>query len=108
MPRFGFTGLLFQFGGEPKGGTLARFAADADFALHEGHQLLGDGKAQAGAAVLAGRGTIGLAKSLKEAPLSLNRNADAAVLHFESKRCVRVGFTLFGNPNDHFPFVSEF
>jgi hypothetical protein len=28
--------LLFQLGSEPKGGTPAKFAADADFTVHEG------------------------------------------------------------------------
>jgi hypothetical protein len=28
--------LLFQLGSEPKGGTPAKFAADADFPVHEG------------------------------------------------------------------------
>ena len=63
MPHCCFTGLFFELGGEPKRGTLARFAFDPDFTVHEGHQLLGNGKAQAGTAVLAGRGTIGLAKA---------------------------------------------
>jgi hypothetical protein len=47
MSRYHLTGLLFELGGEPKGGTFDRFAFNADFALHEAHQLLGNGKAQA-------------------------------------------------------------
>ncbi len=91
--RLGLTGLLLHLSGEPKSGTFARFAAETDFTLHEGHQLHGDGKAQAGAAVLAGRGTIGLAKGLKEVPLDLERNADSAVLNLEANLCVCRGFT---------------
>ena len=73
--------------------------------LHEGHQLLGNNKAQAGSAVHASRGTIGLAKSLKETPLGFERNADAAVLHFEPNLCMRLSFTRFGNPNDDLTFA---
>jgi PAS domain S-box-containing protein len=29
-------------------------------------------------------------------------------MHLESNLCVRLGFTHFGNPNDHFPFARKF
>jgi hypothetical protein len=108
MSRYHLTGLLFELGGEPKGGTFARFAFDPDFTLHEGYQLPGNGKAQAGAAVLAARGTIGLAKSSKEASLGFERNTDAAVLHLKSNFRMRLVFTPFGNPNDNLTFVCKF
>ena len=64
------TGLFFQFDRKPEGGALARLAAHADFAFHQCHQLLGDRQSQTGASVPAGGGPIGLAKRLKELPLS--------------------------------------
>jgi hypothetical protein len=108
MSRYHLTGLLFESGGEPKGGTLARFAFDPDFTLHKSHQLLGNGKAQAPTAVLATGGTIGLAECLKKAALGLEWYADAAVLHFNSNFCVRLGFRSLENPNDYLTFACEF
>ena len=70
LRRHGIAGLLFQLHRKPESEAFARFAFHADFALHSGHQLFGDRQAQAGAAVFTRGGTIGLAKRLKELPLS--------------------------------------
>src|SRR3989304_4244355 len=43
--------LFFQVQGEPEGGSLPRFALQADFPPHELHKLFRDGRAQARAAV---------------------------------------------------------
>src|ERR1700680_3667830 len=73
----GVAGLLFQLHSKPESGAFARLAFHADLTLHEGHQLLGDSQAQAGAAVFARGRTIGLAKRLKELSLSFRGNANA-------------------------------
>jgi hypothetical protein len=106
--RYKRLSLLLHLRGEPKSGSFARFAADAYFTFHQGHQLHGDGQAQASAAILAGHGTIGLAESLKEASLGLERNADPAVFYLKANPGLRRGFTPVRNPNDHFPFGGEF
>jgi hypothetical protein len=55
-----------QLGGEPEGAARAGHAAHADFAAHQLRQLLADGEAQAGAAVFAGGGGVGLLEGLEQ------------------------------------------
>ena len=60
----------FQRQSEPECGAFAMAAADADRAAHQFHELFGDRQPQAGAAVLPGGRTIGLAEFLETAPQS--------------------------------------
>ena len=68
-------------GREPdgEGGADARRAGDGDFALHHLRKLLRDGEAEAGAAILAGGGRVGLAEGLEEPAELLRGHADAGV-----------------------------
>lgn len=52
-------------------------------AAHEFGDLLGDGQAQAGAAVLPGQGVVGLLEGGKELGQYFRRDADAGIRHFE-------------------------
>ncbi len=72
-------------GGEPEAGTLARGAFNTDRAAHQFRQILADGQAQAGSAILAGGGTVSLLETLKQARPLILRETDAGVLHFKSK-----------------------
>ena len=70
-----------QFQLEPEGRAAAGFAGQADVAAHELQQLAGDGQPQPGAAVLAGRRTIGLREGLEQERLLRRGQADARVPH---------------------------
>ena len=54
-------------------------AAERDLAAEQPDQLAADRQAQSGAAVLAGRGAVGLREGLEHARLELGRDADAGV-----------------------------
>src|SRR5262249_14056300 len=59
--------------------SLADFAFDGDYALHEFDELLRDGKSQARAAVFARRRGVCLLERLEHAPLFVPGNADAGI-----------------------------
>ena len=61
----------------------SRFALDADGAAEHLGDLTADGKAQAGAAVFAGRAGFGLLEGLEDDLLFVGRDADAGVAHVE-------------------------
>ena len=54
-------------------------ALQADFAAQQARQFAADGKAQAGAAVLAAGGAVGLLEGFEDDPLLVLRNADAGI-----------------------------
>ena len=53
---------------------------------HHFHQLLADGEAEAGAAVLAGGGAIGLGKLVEDPRLRFPADAGTGVAHLEAQR----------------------
>ena len=61
----------------------ARLALDPDLAAHQLDQPAADRQAQAGAAVLARRGHVGLGERLEQLRRLLRRHADAGVAHRE-------------------------
>src|SRR5258708_5750122 len=65
--------------GKGEGRAEARRGGQGDVALHRLRELLGDGEAEAGAAILAGGRRVGLAEGLEQAGLLLGRHADAGV-----------------------------
>src|ERR1700676_3541609 len=104
----GVEGLLFQLHCKPESGASTWLAFHADLTLHEGHQLLANRQAQAGTPVIARGRTIGLAKRLKELPLSLDGNANSTVFHAKTYPCIRLGFALFRDPYDDLSCLREF
>ena len=70
---------------EPEGGAVAGLGFDADAPAHEVDDALGDRQAQAGAAVEAGGGGVGLAEGLEQARLRTGGDADAGVADFEAQ-----------------------
>ena len=69
--------------GEEERAAHARFAFEPDAAAHHLHKLARDGQAQAGAAVLARGGHVGLGERLEQFRRLLRRHADAGVAHGE-------------------------
>ena len=72
--------------GEPERAAHARLAAHAHLAAHQLRQLLADGQAEAGAAMFARGGGVGLLERLEQAVDFQLREADAAVAHFEAQQ----------------------
>ncbi len=70
---------------DPAGGALARLAVHPDATAHQRDQPARDGQAQAGTAVLAAGGGVGLLERLEDARELLGRHADAGVLHLEAQ-----------------------
>ena len=77
---------------EPEGRTLAGFGVDADLAAHQVDDAFADGQAQAGAAVQAGGGSIGLGEGVEQALLLGVADADAGVAHLEAQLVLGGGF----------------
>ncbi|MNZ63145.1 hypothetical protein D3C78_812840 [compost metagenome] len=75
-----------ELGGEPEAAALAGGAVDPDFAAHQPGQPAGDGEPEAGAAVLAGGGDIGLLEGLEQLLALELGDADAAVLYLEAQQ----------------------
>ncbi len=67
-----------------EGAALALDAVDRDRATHQGHQLAADRQAQAGTAVAARGGGVGLLELLEQARQRIGRDADAGVAHGEA------------------------
>src|SRR5574341_914810 len=76
---------------EPERRAAARAVVEADAALHELDQPLADREAEAGAALLPGRGRVGLAEAAEDAPAEVLRDAAAAVACGRRARCGRAG-----------------
>ena len=79
----GLGGLLTHLQGQVKvkHRAIALAAGHTDLPAHQLHQLFANGKPQAGAAIAAGGGAVGLLKLLEHALLRSLRHADAAVTH---------------------------
>ena len=98
--RAGACGLFRGIGTQWEAHRKAKAAANAgaalglNLALHFLHQLACNGQAQAGAAVFAAGGVIGLYKGFKQRFGVVIANADAAVFNAEAHalRVVRIGF----------------
>ncbi len=69
--------------GEVERAADARFAFEPDASAHQLDQPAADGEAQAGAAVLARGGHVGLRERLEQFRRLLRRHADAGVAHGE-------------------------
>ena len=81
---FGFLGsvtrgLVVERQVQREGAALARHARDADLAAEQACELAADGQAEAGAAVLAAGGAVGLLERLEDEALLVGRDADAGV-----------------------------
>ena len=112
-----------EAGREVEGAALADRALDPDPAAHHLHQLRGDGQAQAGAAVLARGGGVGLGEGLEDQPLLFGRDADAGVAHLEMQKwrvrecasgerppasvAANVAFTRHSNGDDDLAVLGE-
>ena len=70
-------------GRKAKGRAAPRLACQADRPAHHLAKLLGDTEAEPGAAVAAGRRTVCLSERVKDAPLFLRRDPDAAIADVE-------------------------
>ena len=71
-------------------------------------EFLGDGQAEAGAAVLAGGGGVGLFKGLEEAAHLFVGEADAGVGDGEVDKLAVVVFVLYTSLDDDFALLGEF
>ena len=78
--------------------AAAFLALDPDPAAHAFDQPGRDAQAQAGAAVLARRRSVGLLERLEDVRLLVRGNADAGVLHLEvqRRRCSRRSVAVLG------------
>ncbi len=79
--------LLRQHQGE--GAALARLAGHADIAAEQGGQVAGDRQAEAGAAIAAVGGAVGLAEGFEDALLLVRGNPDARVTHGKGNALAR-------------------
>lgn len=81
------------FGGQEEGerGTLTRSAPEGYGAFHEGGEFFGDGKAEAGAAVLAADGLIGLRERLEEVSLFGGVDPDTGIGDGEDELLIGFG-----------------
>src|SRR5258706_5150953 len=66
---------------EPEAGAAAGAIVEADVPLHQLDQALADGEAEAGAALLARGGGVGLREAAEDAAVEGFRNAGPAILH---------------------------
>ncbi len=75
-----------QPGGQPESAAHARLALRPGLAAHQLRQLPCDGQPQAGAAVLAGGGTVRLLEGIEQARQHLRFDTDAGVVHLETQQ----------------------
>src|SRR5688500_3042291 len=75
----GLRGVPWEF--EPESGAPARAVVETDAPVHHLDQALADGKAEAGAAFLAGGGRVGLGKAAEDARAESLRDASSPVVH---------------------------
>src|SRR3989442_13096982 len=83
MRLSGRSGMARQL--EPEGGAAAVAVLEADVAVHHLDQALANGEPEAGAALLARGGGIGLAEAAEEAGAEALGNAGAAVVHADAQ-----------------------
>ncbi|EKD34963.1 MAG: hypothetical protein ACD_75C02108G0002 [uncultured bacterium] len=79
-------GLFPQPRSKPEKRTSRAVAAHADIPFHELGQGLGNCETEAGAAIFAGCGAVGLGKAVKEQPLFFRGNADAGILNGKAQQ----------------------
>ena len=80
----------FERDRDGKGGAEALLAFHGDIAVHHFHQILGDGHAEAGAAVTVGRAGVLLGKGLKDLRNVFLAHTDAGVLDDKAHHAVVV------------------
>ncbi|ABS26438.1 hypothetical protein Anae109_2236 [Anaeromyxobacter sp. Fw109-5] len=85
-PRRGVRAAVPQGQQQREGAPLAGLALDLDRPAQQPRDLAADGQPQAGPAVLAARGAVGLLERLEDEPLLVRRDADARVRHRERDR----------------------
>ena len=104
-PRIGRPG---QPGTEAEDAALAEGAIDLDRAAHQFDQPPGDGKAEPGATIAAGDGTVALLKGCEQRGLLLRRHANAGVLDSgaHGDPCTIGGQRFHHHP--HLALFSEF
>src|SRR3970282_2276957 len=83
-------GLLVESYLKPEDAADPEFALHAHLAAHQFHQLLGDRRAQPGAAVGAGDVLVGLGETLEYSCLVLQGDTDAGIDHVEPE----LGFVI--------------
>jgi hypothetical protein len=87
---------------------MAEGAFDADLAAHHFDDLFGDGEAEAGAAVFAGGGTVGLGKGVKEVREGGGGDTDAGIFDGEEEGDMGFGLGLEADAGDDLAMVGEF
>ena len=100
-------GLFFETGCEPECGAGVGMAIETDFSIHQLDEALGNGKAEAAAAVFPCGGTVGLSERLEEQVAGLLTNADAGVLDREAQGGVVFGLSLYADADEHFALMGE-
>ena len=85
----------------------AQFAGDADGAAHGGDDPLGNGEAEAGAAMLARRRAVGLFEFLENAIEIVGRDAGAGVAHREADGRLGAGRRRHRHVDQHAAAVGE-
>ena len=88
-------------------GPLARFAANPDSPAHLLHQRPGDGQPQAGAAIAARGGAVGLAERLEQFVALLGGHANTGVAHPEVQFNAKVIAQVFFNTDDDLAVLGE-
>jgi len=99
--------LLLKAGREPEGGSFARHAVGANFAVHPVHQLLGDCEPESGAAVFARSGTIGLREGREQFAQRVWLNSDSFVPNLKSKPHMRPILAFQGSADHNIAFVGK-
>jgi hypothetical protein len=74
-------------------------AVHADLAAHQPNQTLADGQPEAGAAIAAGHGVVGLLEGIEQPGLGHGIDADARVTHLKADPDIVRGF--FKEPGAH-------
>ncbi len=96
-----------ETGGEVEGRALAGLALDPDPPLHLLHQVLRYGQPQAGAAVFAGGGGVGLAEGLEHLAALFRGHADAGIAHPEVQLDAAVILGHLVNADDDLALFGE-
>ena len=97
-----------QINGKPETAANAKHAFNADLAAHELGDVAGNCQSQAGAAVLAGGGSIGLLEGLKDALALFLSQADAGVVDLDAHQHVGALMPHRVNAQNDATLVGEF
>src|SRR6185369_15810345 len=90
----GLRRVLPEPGGKPEGAADPLRAADADRSPHHLGELRGDRQPEAGAAVFAGRRTVGLLEGREQLAERRLGNADARILDLEAQQDLALIFLV--------------